>query len=391
MKKKTGMAAKTAGLLLCAAAAAVLAGCGAGSGKEESAPANEKEAQGAAESVPEGSETEAETDGTADKEKGSGGQVQGASAEPVDQRKVYVSPEWVKSVIDGGQEESEDYVILECAWGEEEDDPAYGEGHIQGAFHMNTDSVESEEYWNIRTPEEIEALLLEYGITKDTTVICYGADGVVSADDRIAFALLWAGVENVKCLDGGLAAWTEAGYGTETGSCKPEAAEAFGTEVPAHPEYILSIDQVKEKLAEDENFRLVSIRSEAEFLGETSGYGYIDRAGEPKGAIWGHDTDDGSYCREDGSTVGIDVLEGYLAESGASMENELSFYCGTGWRAAIPFLICYENGYDNVTMYDGGWYQWQMDDSNPVQVGDPKSGDCVYTTVGELPTDRAGK
>lgn len=313
-------------------------------------------------------------------------------ADPVDQKKVYVTPEWVQSVIDGNQEESEDYVILECAWGEEEDDPAYGEGHIKGAYHMNTDSVESEEYWNIRTPEEIEKLAAEYGITKDTTVICYGVDGKNSADDRIAFTFLWAGVENVKCLDGGMEAWTKAGYKTETGSNAPKATkEAFGTTVPAHPEYILSIDAVKDKLENDSNFKLVSIRSEAEFLGETSGYGYIDRAGEPKGAIWGHDTDDGSYNNSDGTTVGIDVVEGFLKESDASLDNEISFYCGTGWRAAIPFLICYENGLTNVSMYDGGWYQWQMDDTLPVQVGDPASADCVFTTVGELSTDKAPK
>ena len=27
-----------------------------------------------------------------------------------------------------------------------------------------------------------------------------------------------------------------------------------------------------------------------------------------------------------------------------------SFYCGTGWRATIPFLICYENGMTNMTL-----------------------------------------
>ena len=162
-------------------------------------------------------------------------------------------------------------------------------------------------------------------------------------------------------------------------------------EIPAHPEYILSIDQVKEKLADDDNFKLVSIRSRDEFLGKTSGYGYIDRAGEPEGAVWGHDTDDGSYNNEDGTTAGLDVLKGYLEESGASLDNELSFYCGTGWRAAIPFLICYENGMTNMTMYDGGWYQWQMDDSLPVQVGDPAKSDCRFTTVGQLSTDKAKK
>lgn len=312
--------------------------------------------------------------------------------EAVDRTKVYVSPEWVKSVIDGDQKESKDYVILECSWGEEADAPAYGEGHINGAYHMNTDYIESEEYWNTRAPEEIEKVMKQYGITKDTTVICYGDKGTNSADDRVAFVMLWAGVENVKCLDGGLEAWNERGYDLEEGSNAPKSTDKeFGTTIPAHPEYVLSIDDVKKKLKDDDNFKLVSIRSRDEFLGKTSGYSYIKRAGEPKGAIWGHDTDDGSYNNKDGTTVSIDVLEEYLKEYDASLDNELSFYCGTGWRAAIPFLICYENGKKNITMYDGGWFQWQMDDDLPVQVGDPKSDDCKYTTVGELPKDKAAK
>ena len=117
-----------------------------------------------------------------------------------------MSPDWVQSVLDGNQEESEDYMVLECAWGTVQDAAAYKEGHIKGAYHMNTDDIESEEYWNIRTPEEIKALMAEYGITKDTTVICYSDKGTNSADDRVAFTLLWAGVENVKCLDGGFEA-----------------------------------------------------------------------------------------------------------------------------------------------------------------------------------------
>ena len=239
-------------LLCMAMAASLLAGCAANS---ESKPADREKMAGEKE--------------TSD-----------VKADPVDQKKVYVSPDWVQSVIDGNQKESSDYVILECAWGEEADNPAYTEGHIKGAYHMNTDDIESEEYWNIRTPEEIKKLMADYGITKDTTVICYGADGVNSADDRVAFTLLWAGVENVKCLDGGLEAWTKSGYAMEKGSNKPKANDkGFGTTVPAHPEYIITIEDVKEKLENDSNFKLVSIRSKAEFSGETSGYGYIDKAG----------------------------------------------------------------------------------------------------------------
>ena len=231
-----------------------------------------------------------------------------------------------------------------------------------------------------------------YGITKDTTVILYGTDGVDSADDRAAFAFLWAGVENVKCLDGGFKAWEKAGYNVETTSNKPVATtKDFGVKIPAHPEYVMDIETVKKKLADDPNFKLVSIRSKDEFDGKTSGYSYIDRAGEPDGAIWGHDTDDGSYTNADGTIVKIDTLEKYLGESGASMKNDLSFYCGTGWRAAVPFLIAYENGYKNISVYDGGWYQWQMDPNDKVQLGDPKSGNMKEVTVKDLTTDKAKK
>lgn len=42
-----------------------------------------------------------------------------------------------------------------------------------------------------------------------------------------------------------------------------------------------------------------------------------------------------------------------------------------------------------MTLYDGGWFQWQMNDELPVQVGDPAKGEVVFTTVKELPNDKA--
>lgn len=388
------MKSRYLGIVLCAAAL-LAAGCSSNTDASKTAAGSDSGAAALMTSDASADSAGDASKGTAAAKAESGEVTEGPSAvkaDPVEKKKVYVSPDWVQSVLDGNQEESEDYMILECAWGTLQDAGAYKEGHIKGTYHMNTDDIESDEYWNIRTPEEIKDLMAEYGITKDTTVICYSDKGANSADDRVAFTLLWAGVENVKCLDGGYEAWLESGYGTEKTINTPQSSNReFGAEIPAHPEYILSIDQVKEKLAGDDNFKLVSIRSRDEFLGRTSGYGYIDRAGEPEGAVWGHDTDDGSYNNEDGTAAGLDVLKGYLEESGASLDNELSFYCGTGWRAAIPFLICYENGMTNMTMYDGGWYQWQMDDSLPVQVGDPSESGCRFTTVGQLSTDKAKK
>ena len=64
------------------------------------------------------------------------------------QKIIYVSANWVKSVIDG--KESGDYVILECSWGELTEESDYVKGHIKGAYHMNTDHIEREDTnWNI--------------------------------------------------------------------------------------------------------------------------------------------------------------------------------------------------------------------------------------------------
>lgn len=321
------------------------------------------------------------------------GEKSNVKAEQVDTKKVFVSPAWVQSVIDGNQPESKNYTILEASWGTYKDSPTYKKGHIPGALHVDTSSVESEPIWNISDPKVVEKGMLDLGVTKDKTVIIYGND--ISAASRVAYAYLWAGVDNVKVLNGGIDAWKKAGYKTETTVEKATPAKDFGTTVPAHPEYLMSIETVQDKLKNDKNFRLVSIRSKAEFDGKTSGYSYIDRAGEPKGAVWGHAGSDPynmqDYLHKDGTVITADEMEKLWSDSNLNKSNELSFYCGTGWRAAVPWLIAYDAGWEGMTVYDGGWNEWQMNNNLPVQVGDPNSGNCQYTTVGKLPTDKAAK
>lgn len=298
-------------------------------------------------------------------------------------RKVFIDAKELADL----QKNEKDLVIVEAAWGEGKDG-MYGKKHIPGAIHMNTDSIEEGPVWNLRAADELEKAFLEHGITKDTPVVVYGED---TGRDRVAFTLLYGGVEDVKVLDGNIATWEAAGFETETNEVKPEAAKEFGTKIPAHPEYVLSLEEVQEKL-KDDNFKLVSIRSEEEWIGKTSGYTYIPKAGEPKGAVWGKSGEGNSgmdyYVNEDNTHKPWDEIVAMWKEQGFGPENDLSFYCGTGWRACLPWLMAYENGVD-ATLFDGGWNEWQMHDELEVQVGDPKSDDVVYTTVGELSNDKA--
>ncbi len=297
------------------------------------------------------------------------------SVQAVAKTKVFVSTDWVKSVIDGKQPESKDYKIIEAAWGPVNDDKDYKAAHIPGAVHMNTDEIEESTYWNIRTGDEIKKVMANYGITKDTTVIVYGGD---SGATRVAFVCLWAGVENVKVINGGLNAWTKAGYATNKDIENSKATtKDFGVAIPAHPEYVLSMPKdVKAEMAKNNKFRLVSIRSLDEFEGKKSGYSYIKRAGEPQGALWGHDETD--YRNADGIFINFDKAVAMWKEQGVTKDNEIAFYCGTGWRATIPWLMAYENGWKNVKLYDGGWFVWQMDTNNPVQAITPEQAAAKY-------------
>jgi large subunit ribosomal protein L15 len=87
----------------------------------------------------------------------------------------------------------------------------------------------------------------------------------------------------------------------------------------------------------------------------------------------------------------LDGLKEVWAGCDFTLDNHLSFYCGTGWRATVPFLVLYQEGNDNISIYDGGWYEWQMYDENPVQVGDPAGSDCKHVTVADLSDDMAAK
>ena len=305
-------------------------------------------------------------------------------------REIFVEPEWVQKVVKG-EVELDKYVLAEVSWGAYASAQGYNTAHVPGAIHINSDTVEyddcdpwpmgdgiddlaqydqdfnyganevlPDDNFNIRNAEQLTAMMKHFGITQDTTVILYGDSATNSAVTRVAFAMLYAGVDHVKVMNGGFAAWEAAGYETETTVNMPTATEEdFGVQIPEHPEYIMSIEKVKENLESNDKFNLVSIRSYDEFIGATSGYGYITMAGEPAGAIWGKDTDDGTYA-VDGKIVGADVLKQFVEEGGGSYDNELSFYCGTGWRATIPFLIAYQDGKENISLYDGGWWQWTV-------------------------------
>jgi thiosulfate/3-mercaptopyruvate sulfurtransferase len=185
---------------------------------------------------------------------------------------------------------------------------------------------------------------------------------------------MYAGVEDVRLLDAGFDAWVSAGYEVETEGHKPTPAQAFGAQIPGHPEYIINIEEVK-ALTADPDGVLVSIRSWSEFIGETSGYNYIGPKGRIAGAVWGNGGSDAyhmqHYRNVDNTMRDYHEIEGNWQEGGITSDRRVAFYCGTGWRASEAFFYAYLMGWPNVAVYDGGWLEWSQDESNPIESGEP--------------------
>lgn len=280
--------------------------------------------------------------------------------------KRLVYPKWLKEKMD-----TEDILVFECSWG----DGAKIENIIPNSYHINTDDFEEGPLWNRKSDEEIEKALLKYGITADTKVVLYGAkDSTPPA--RIASIIEYAGVKEVRFLDGGSKKWMVDGYSFVDEFSKATPVEEFGVEVPANPQNIIDMEEAKQ-LLESENGNLISIRSWVEFIGETSGYDYIEAAGRIDGAVYGYAGSDPwhmeDYRNIDNTMLNYETIAKRWSDMGIDSEDDNSFYCGTGWRASETWLYAKAMGFKNPSVYDGGWKEWS-EASMPTLTGVPESG-----------------
>jgi thiosulfate/3-mercaptopyruvate sulfurtransferase len=306
----------------------------------------------------------------------------------LDRCQQLVYPEWIHDLISGEESEGmrgNDYVLCHAHFDYRQD---YEDGHIPGAIPLNTNKLESPETWNRHPPEQLKTVLEDLGIRHDTTVVLYGRFSYPTYDQnhpaqsaghlgamRCAALMLYAGVEDVKILNGGINTWESAGYDTSTEPVAPEPVSNFGAEVPAHPEYMLDLEDAQALLEADDG-DLVSVRSWAEFIGERSGYHYIDNKGRIPGAVFGNCGSDAyhmeNYRNFDYTTREFPEIAEKWAEAGITPEKHIAFYCGTGWRGSEAFMNAYLMGWSNISVYDGGWYQWSNHPTTKTATGVPE-------------------
>ncbi|GAB6901695.1 sulfurtransferase [Kineosporia succinea] len=201
-----------------------------------------------------------------------------------------------------------------------------------------------------------------WGLNDGDTVVAYDDAGLLSAA-RLWWLLRWAGFDGeVRLLDGGLRAWTEAGQPLETGDA-PRPAEGDVTlgegQVPT-----LGVDDVEGFVSA--GGLLLDARPAQRYTGEVAS---VDpRPGHIPGAVSAPAV---ANLAEDGRFADPRALAARFAGLGVGGDREVGVYCGSGVTAAHDLVALAVAGIDpdRVALYPGSYSQWASLPSTPVVTG----------------------
>ena len=270
-----------------------------------------------------------------------------------------LSPVELKRLInDPRYQSNQKLIIVFVGFGKQTE---YKNGFIPGSMYLDTNLIEGGPLWNLVSLEQLEKVINELGISNETTVIVYG-DKIMAAT-RVAWAFMYAGLEDVRLLDGGIDAWKALGYSTE--EHPSNRLESKGTFKLLQPKsnYLSTRNDVKRDI-HDQDSIVVDVRSWNEYSGKTTGYDYMKEKGRIPNAVWGYAGSDPhhmeDYEEKNGVLKNLEEIVKLWNESGITSEKKVIFYCGTGWRASEAFFIAHLLGWQNISVYDGGWMEWSQ-------------------------------
>jgi thiosulfate/3-mercaptopyruvate sulfurtransferase len=267
-----------------------------------------------------------------------------------------------------------DVVVLDVRWSLAEPDGrrSYIAGHIPGAQFVDLEADLS----GLPTPDGgrhplpdldgLQSAARRWGIREGSAVVVYDDSGGTAAA-RAWWLLRWAGVVDVRILDGGLHSWGAVGGIFEDGEVRVEPGDV--TLSPGHMP-VVDADGAAEL---PRRGVLLDARAGERYRGEVEP---VDpRAGHVPGAVsapTSENVDERQRFRS-----GADLIERFTAV-GVGDETEVAVYCGSGVTAAHEIAALEAIGV-HAALYPGSWSQWSADSARPVATGIER-GEPLATT-----------
>jgi thiosulfate/3-mercaptopyruvate sulfurtransferase len=204
----------------------------------------------------------------------------------------------------------------------------------------------------------LQAHARRWGIDPGSAVVVYDDNSGAQAA-RAWWTLRWAGVDNVRLLDGGLAAWREGGRPTTTVVPEPRAGSVV---LSAGHLPTIEADHAATLAA---RAVLLDARGRAAYLGAPAQPGKPP-SGHIPGAI---SAPSGDNIAADGCFRSTADLRAHFATLGVFGHRPIGVYCGSGNAAAHEIAALSAIGIE-AALYVGSWSAWSADPARPVAVGD---------------------
>ncbi len=184
-----------------------------------------------------------------------------------------------------------------------------------------------------------------WGVRQGVPTVIYD-DWNRAGSARAWWVLRAAGIENVRILDGGLAAWTTSGGPLDRGDVEPEPGDITVTHQDL---YAGAMPTLTADEAAALGPRLGDVRAPERFRGDV----------EPMDPIAGH-------------IPGAINLPSVLAADGTLRTDDAdvdAVYCGSGVTAAVAVAALAAAGRE-VALFPGSWSQWSNEPGRQVATGD---------------------
>jgi thiosulfate/3-mercaptopyruvate sulfurtransferase len=262
-----------------------------------------------------------------------------------------------------------DWVVVDCRFtltAPAAGRAAYERGHIPGARYADLDADLSrrpsaaEGRHPLPDPEALAATLGRWGIGAGDTVVAYDeGSGAVAA--RLWWLLGWLGHERRAVLDGGYAAWQEAGLPVEDKMPTFEPRPYVGR--PPRGDSVVATSEIRDALAAGD--LLVDARAAPRYRGEQES---IDpKAGHVPGA---YNRPFAANVTPAGRFRPPAELHAELTELlGGRGPQRLIAMCGSGVTACHLLLAMDVAGLPGGRLYAGSWSEWIRDAARPIKTG----------------------